>query len=67
MFVQAQAERTLNGAFTDCSARLRDPPGMRMKSFAWFAAVILLVLLVALVLDRQGGDLSSLAEWIHGR
>jgi hypothetical protein len=40
---------------------------MRMKSFAWFAALILLVLLVALVMDRQGGDLSSLAEWIHGR
>jgi hypothetical protein len=40
---------------------------MRMKSFVWFAAVILLVLLVALVLDRQGGDLSGLAEWIHGR
>jgi hypothetical protein len=40
---------------------------MRMKSFAWFVAVILLVLLVALAVDRQGGDLSSLGEWIHGR
>jgi hypothetical protein len=41
--------------------------GMRMKSFVWIVAVILLGLVVALLVDHQGGDLSSLAEWIHGR
>jgi hypothetical protein len=57
----------LNAAFTDGSGRVRHPARMRMKSFAWLVAVILLVFLVVLVVDRQGGDLSSLAEWIHGR
>jgi len=40
---------------------------MRMKSFGWFVAAILLVLLVALALDRHGGDLTEWAAGLHGR
>jgi hypothetical protein len=40
---------------------------MRMKSFAWFVAAILVILLIALALDRRGGDLTSWAARMHGQ
>ena len=40
---------------------------MRMKSFAWFAAAILLLFLIALALDRHGGDFADWAARLHGR
>jgi hypothetical protein len=57
----------LNAAFTCRSARVGQAPTMGMKSFAWFVAAILLVLLVALALDRHGGDLTDWAARLHGR
>jgi hypothetical protein len=49
------------------SALAGDDARMRMKSFGWFVAAILLILLVALALDRRGGDLIDWASRLHGR
>jgi hypothetical protein len=57
----------LNAAFNRRSARMRHHPAMRMKTFGWMVAAILVILLAALALDRHGGDLSSVGAWIHGR
>jgi hypothetical protein len=40
---------------------------MRMKTFAWFVAAILVLFLIAFALDRHGGDLTSWARHLHGQ
>ncbi len=65
--VPVSAERPLNGAFTDGSAPVGDAARMRMKTFAWVVAAILLILVIAFALDRHGGDLTDWAARLHGR
>jgi hypothetical protein len=40
---------------------------MRMKTFLWCVAAILLILLAALALDHGGGDLASWGARLHGQ
>lgn len=40
---------------------------MHMKTFAWVAAAILLIFLIAIVLDHHGGDFHDWAAQLHGR
>ena len=40
---------------------------MRMKSFLWFAAVIIVILMIALAVDGGGRDLVDWMARLHGR